>query len=83
MLYSYLVVSFWLLWAGGRAMLLPMIIAGTITALDGGLSVHAGHRRRGAARIALESICTAAAAAGVPSRRSGVPEGLADLSPRR
>jgi hypothetical protein len=33
MLYSYLVVSFWLLWAGGRAMLLPMINAGTITAL--------------------------------------------------
>jgi hypothetical protein len=30
---SILVVSFWLLWAGGRAMLLPMIIAGTITAL--------------------------------------------------
>jgi hypothetical protein len=33
MLYSYLVVSFWLLWAGGRGMLRPMIIAGTITAL--------------------------------------------------
>jgi 4-amino-4-deoxy-L-arabinose transferase-like glycosyltransferase len=33
MLYSYLVVSFWLLWAGGRVVLRPMIIAGTITAL--------------------------------------------------
>ena len=33
MLYSYLVVSFWLLWAGGRAMVRPMLIAGTITAL--------------------------------------------------
>jgi hypothetical protein len=33
MLYSYLLVSFWLLWAGGRAVLRPMIIAGAITAL--------------------------------------------------
>jgi hypothetical protein len=33
MLYSYLIVSVWLLWAGGGAMLRPLVISGAITAV--------------------------------------------------